>query len=75
MCLRHCVYHNTFLHLLPSMGDFMSDFTRKNLILNYHIVCLSCPYHVNEFSTVLTGYDTIYIFCFRKNVFYINFVL
>ena len=29
MCLRHCVYHGRFLHLLPSIYDFISDFTKK----------------------------------------------
>ena len=54
-CFRHCIYHSTFLHLLPSMYDFMSDFIKK-LILHYiAYVHLSCPHHVNEFSTVLTA--------------------
>ena len=58
MCLRNCVYYSTFLHLLHSMYDFMSDFIKKyNYALSLHYC--SCPHHVNEFFTVLTGYDTI----------------
>ena len=70
MCLRHCVYHNTFLNLLPSMYYFTSDFIKKVIfciIIVY--VYLSSPHHVNEFSTILTAYDTTLILCFRKMYF------
>ena len=65
MCLRNCIYVSIFMHFLPSMYDFMSVFI-KNLILNYHCICMCCTslisipcMHVDEFSTVLTTYDTI----------------
>ena len=61
MCLRRCVYHSTFLHLLPSMYDFMSDFIKKsNCALSlYMYISHAHTMHVIKFSTVLTAYDTI----------------
>ena len=60
MCLRHLVYHSIFLHLLPSMYDFIGDFINK-LILHYHS---KCTYISNvhtmlmNFLLFLTAYDT-----------------
>ena len=47
MCLRHCVYHSIFLHLLPSMCDCMSDFLKKTHSAFSLYVSLSCTHHVN----------------------------
>ena len=58
MYLRHCVYHNTFLHLLPSMYD-LSEFIKKThsaLWLHVYISHVDTM-HVNEFATLLRAYD------------------
>ena len=62
MYLRHCVYHSSFLHLLPySMYHFISDFLKisYSALALYAYKYLSCAHHANEFSTALTAYDTI----------------